>query len=924
THSSTRWTSPPLLTDDCLLAIFARVPLQRRLTTVPLVCRRWAKLQPMVRRDVTSLTLTSSVWSSYRIRSPFHLLNHHQDFPEIVLDAPHAVERLLDELPNIRRLTIAQPNTGTHYRYYPAIHADLLFMMEHYGDQLTAFAFHYLSCCDSRDLDEYDERHVSLEGREGLSADFQRLLSIINYGMPRLRHLLLNTDRTIFDAHQQRNFPLGSLYLPVLRRLASFSFRSGDHEDVLLGSLGRFASGSGPSENGDERRDLTVRLGVPFFLPVEEDSSSTYKPYSTMNGDIWEADALLRLNLDYLFAERIYVSTLSSILPSLASLQYLHLELIDGGRKLRRLFTALSTSLPLLSRLYLKLGGMLVGNLAYGKRVPLLPPLPSVTSLTLDWAFANPEHFGAVLQPAQAFPALQSFTIDVRRYKFIRCRSSPECRCSTTRGPSQRDPQWEYDFQPVWFEALCIRQVLKAPLMQYPPGGVPQVVLITKHGKMKVIVEELVPLFHRLDTIPLVCRRWKRLQPVVRRAATSLTLIHDELSDDLYNYIKSPFHLVDHQASIQPQTVERLLVELPNIRQLTIIQLNDNGFFPVFAPELWSLMEHYARQLTRFDFHYLYNGNHNGWRPEEESGRAALSADFQRLLSLINYGMPKLRHLLLDSEPAIIEPENQRNMFANPSFPLGSLYLPVLKRLRSFSFRSGDHEDVLFGSLKKFAGNEQSALKLRSGCPCYAKRHLVSNLPSTRQWKANFGRLMACDFYSFIGWTTFFLPQLTRLHLNLHQMLWHNPVPADLPPLPSVTSLSLYWPFDNSVHFEPVLQLARVFPALQKLTIDGQMFEGCSIDSLECHCTRVQLAFGFLLWGEIPPLCIRPALKASLMQYPPEAVPLINLNTKGGRKWFTVEEFVLGNLLEKFFSAHCLLFSRSNLAQVCPTLDADA
>ncbi len=155
------------------------------------------------------------------------------------------------------------------------------------------------------------------------------------------------------------------------------------------------------------------------------------------------------------------------------------------------LFTALSTSLPLLSHLYLKLGGMLVGNLAYGERVPRLPPLPSVTSLTLDWAFASPEHFGAVMQPARAFPALQSFTIDVRRYKFVHCRSSPECRCSTTREPSQRDPQWEYDFEPDLFEALCIRQVLKAPLMQYLPGGVPQVVLITKHGKMKVIVEEL-------------------------------------------------------------------------------------------------------------------------------------------------------------------------------------------------------------------------------------------------------------------------------------------------------------------------------------------------------------------------------------------------------------------------------------------------
>ncbi len=282
----------PILTDDCLLAIFGRLPLQHRLTTVPLVCRRWAQLQPLVRRNVTSLTLISSFLSSYRIRSPFHLLNHHQElirndpdllkFPRncIGLHAPHAVERLLDELPNIRRLTIAQLNTGTHYRYYPAIHADLLFMMEHYGDQLTAFAFHYLGGDDSRDLDYYsdyyNDREDLIEGRESLSSDFQRLFSIINYGMPRLRHLLLNSDRTIFDARRQKIsvgcLPMGSLYLPVLRRLASFSFRTGDYEDLLLGSLGRFASGNGPSENGDERRDLTVRLGGPFFLSVKEDS----------------------------------------------------------------------------------------------------------------------------------------------------------------------------------------------------------------------------------------------------------------------------------------------------------------------------------------------------------------------------------------------------------------------------------------------------------------------------------------------------------------------------------------------------------------------------------------------------------------------------------------------------------------------------
>lgn len=59
-------------TDDCLLAIFSELPLEYRLSTVPLVCRRWAQLQPLVRREVTSVTLLGGDYSDvdyYQVKS---------------------------------------------------------------------------------------------------------------------------------------------------------------------------------------------------------------------------------------------------------------------------------------------------------------------------------------------------------------------------------------------------------------------------------------------------------------------------------------------------------------------------------------------------------------------------------------------------------------------------------------------------------------------------------------------------------------------------------------------------------------------------------------------------------------------------------------------------------------------------------------
>ena len=493
------------LTDDCLLLIFGKVPLQHRLATVPLVCRRWAQLQPMVRRAVTSLTLiadSDSSWSYGHIRSPFYFVNYQRsirDDPNLLkilktfteqLD-PHSVARLLVELPHISQLTIIQLN---HDGYFPSFDDELWSVMERYARQLTRFDFHYLyydiSSVRMGTEEDMEDGPVPT-ARTVLSADFQRLLALINYGMPRLRHLLLNSHRPVFHARRRcvssvEYLPLGSLYLPVLRRLASFSFRTGDHEDVLLGSLRKFAGGAGggggdhgPPKKGGKARALKIRLGVSMYFPRE--SFDPPDPMA-MDGQLWkDGDELLRPTLDYLFVELVELAAILPLLPSLASLQYLHLKLTDGGDSLVPLFTALSTNLPLLSRLHLDLGEV---HDPVPEDFSLLPPLPSVTSLSLHWPFEVPAHFGAVLQPARVFPALQRLSIDGQ--KFEGCSYNMKCDCKFDLNQfASRGYRWGQPFP------LCIRPALKASLLQYPPGAVPLINLNTNNGRKWFTVEEL-------------------------------------------------------------------------------------------------------------------------------------------------------------------------------------------------------------------------------------------------------------------------------------------------------------------------------------------------------------------------------------------------------------------------------------------------
>ncbi len=281
-------------TDDCLLAIFSELPLEYRLSTVPLICRRWAQLQPLVRREITSVTLlsgdSSDVLYYNRLKSPFHLV----DKRTLVTESPNllqlstssdtaddVVERLQTELPNIRRLAIVQVN-----RHSSAFQPELLSAVEAYAGQLTSFAFYFQfkSFCSKLALEMAEKQPV-------LSADFYRLLSLINYGMPQLRHLLLNSDQSFFFSDNVLNIynsgweykliAPGILYLPVLRRLHTFSFKSPYHADILHYSLVKFAS---------ENKRLKLRLVHTPLSPFYEESTPE---------KLWKEEAVIS-HMDYL------------------------------------------------------------------------------------------------------------------------------------------------------------------------------------------------------------------------------------------------------------------------------------------------------------------------------------------------------------------------------------------------------------------------------------------------------------------------------------------------------------------------------------------------------------------------------------------------------------------------------------------------
>ena len=427
--------------DDCLLAVFSELPLSYRLRTVPLVCRRWTGLQPLVRRAVTSVKLLGGnilEADQNQLMSPFCLVDRRTLVTETpnLLQLPTStdvVERLQTELPNIRRLSIVQVNL-----HLSALQPELLSAVEACAGQLTSFAFF----CQYTGHFKLDFQPP--EGQPPLSAGFHRLLSLINYKMPQLRHLQLSSNQSFFYNDtpctltvliKRMNISSSSLYLPVLRRLHTFSFKSPYHADILHYSLVKFASGN---------NRLKLRLVyVPLTRFYEESQLEK----------LWKEEAVIS-HLDYLYA--IYFSPDDRLkLCQLANIKHLHLQNYNpsyDSKSLLPLFTILSRSFPKLTTFSLNMQSTLKNFVPEN-----LPPLPSVTSLVLNIQLDKTNNFEKIFQPTRVFPALRRLTID----------SYP---CSTLCSAYIERTRHKFDLS-------IIQQALKS-LKLYPPGALQHISII--------------------------------------------------------------------------------------------------------------------------------------------------------------------------------------------------------------------------------------------------------------------------------------------------------------------------------------------------------------------------------------------------------------------------------------------------------------
>ncbi len=84
-------------------------------------------------------------------------------------------------------------------------------------------------------------------------------------------------------------------------------------------------------------------------------------------------------------------------------------------------------------------------------------------------------------------------------------------------------------------------------------------------------------------------------------------------------------------------------------------------------------------------------------------------------------------------------------------------------------------------------------------------------------------------------------PKLTTFSLHLTNLI--ELVPADLPPLPRVTNLTLNWQLDDGCGFGAIFQPSRVFPALRQLTIvPYRCAEHCTFFSHKYDLSTIQQA----------------------------------------------------------------------------------
>lgn len=218
------------LPDLCLLTIYDYLPPLQLLADVPLVCRRWADLQPFALQRRRSLTLNlTEVPDTRMIRS----LSYHAGYAPIhhfSIAAEHTC------------LTFSYPFTTSSPENLILLLKKAFSKIEHLSLMLmtstSVIATFVLPLFDSWSLQlkslslntAFYTNIVSTDQRDIISVKLYDLLNALNT-LPHLKHLKLQ----IFDYF---HYKLSArIDLPIIRQLNSFAFYSLDSAKVIFDSL---------------------------------------------------------------------------------------------------------------------------------------------------------------------------------------------------------------------------------------------------------------------------------------------------------------------------------------------------------------------------------------------------------------------------------------------------------------------------------------------------------------------------------------------------------------------------------------------------------------------------------------------------------------------------------------------------------------
>ena len=260
------------LPDECILLILSHLPLIELLLTVPLVCSRWATLQPSAVRSRRSMLLMLGrnplelyTWS--RFMSPFldHFISS-SDTSRIPLPlyrdecnelnfhhlSSKLTKQILDNFPRIDHFELVIRHLDSN------IIEQIVKLLEIWSNSLIHFKV----------WTHFVERSKFLE-HDQISINISRLLDTL-IQLKHVQHLTLHFDNFVFseqlDNVGTKNYSK-ILKLKSLKHVTEFYFHSLDHVRILRFSLGRYAE-----FNANLKRigiaDNSTQCTIEDFMPI--------------------------------------------------------------------------------------------------------------------------------------------------------------------------------------------------------------------------------------------------------------------------------------------------------------------------------------------------------------------------------------------------------------------------------------------------------------------------------------------------------------------------------------------------------------------------------------------------------------------------------------------------------------------------------